>query len=183
MEKRETIHIVSSDPASVSLHGLYQQADIVALVTILSGDVEHYSDAVYKASVVRAFKGVRDHEVIYFGPFTSYAVGSEYVVALRRSPKHLRDLAAQASDSALPYDGEATYLQIMYEGYSVMAVEYTCLFPSCDWGVEISEDQVTLPKRLRRVRTRCHDGASSVVWVKKDEFLSELAHQGAEGNE
>ena len=164
------------DPAPVGLSTLVQQADVVALVTILSGDTEHYTDTVYKASVVQAFKGTATSDIIYFGPFVSYGVGSEYVVALRRSDKRLRSLSRKGADgSAPPYDENASYLGIMLLGYSVMDVEYTCALPSCDYAVDVIYSQVTLPAHLSMTPNPGANGAGDHGWVRKRDFLAELS--------
>jgi len=176
-EKVEKVLVVSRDPATVSLGNLFREADVVALITVLAGDAENYANVVYKASVVQAFKGAHEHDVIYFGPFRSYSIGSEYVVALKATSKTLGDLGTQASGSVVPFRPEAPYLRVMYEGYSVMAVSYTCQIPACDWAIEVSDEQVLLPNRLATVPSGCHNGASSFVWVRKRDFLSELSRQ------
>jgi len=173
---KELVTAISRDPAQVTLAQLVQQADVVALITILSGDTENYLDVVYKASVIQAFKGTADAQLIYFGPFRSYGVGSEYVVALKRTDKRLADLAKNADGSSrVPFDGAAPYLRIMYEGYSVMSVEYTCALPSCDYAVDIAYSQVTLPADVSMTPNPDHSGASDHGWVRKREFLAALS--------
>ena len=90
---KEVVSIEIREPATVSLQDLIRQADVVALVNINSGDAEHYGDVVYKATVTQAIKGVTDSQVVYFGPFLGYRVGSQYIVALRRTTQRVGDLA------------------------------------------------------------------------------------------
>ena len=68
---------------------LYAEADVVALVKVLSGDTESFEDTVYKASILTTYKG-NVQSILYFGPYISYGVGSEYLVFLKTSSKQLR---------------------------------------------------------------------------------------------
>jgi len=176
-EKVETVIVTTSEPATVGLRQLFKEADVVALITVLAGDAEKYSDVVYKASVDQAFKGAREHDIIYFGPYKSYSIGTEYIVALKRTSRLLGDLGSKADRQAGPFRPDAPYLRVMYQGYSVMEISYTCVIPSCDWAVEVADEQVMLPQRLATVPSVCHNGASSFVWVRKADFLAELSRQ------
>lgn len=186
-----TVHVV--DPATVSLHQLFQQADVVALVRIINGDGEHYSidpygdgepivASIYEAKVLQGFKGANAGAVLFFGPYVGYGIGSEYVVALRRSGKQLRELLSSGVADRSRLADNAPYCEIMYEGYSVMAVSYTCEIPSCDEAIEVSDEQVTLPSRLSRYPTECTTHARHFVWVRKAAFLRELAREQRRGD-
>jgi hypothetical protein len=48
----------------------FKQADIVALVKVISGNTETYDIAVNKAEVLKNFKGAAAGETIYFGAKT-----------------------------------------------------------------------------------------------------------------
>jgi hypothetical protein len=48
----------------------FKQADIVALVKVISGNTETYNVAVNKAEVLKNFKGAAAGETIYFGAKT-----------------------------------------------------------------------------------------------------------------
>jgi hypothetical protein len=78
-------NIEISEPGTVAITELFKQADVVAVVEILSGDSEGYDVTVYKAKVLTAFKGVAAGEQLFFGPFVGYEVGGEYVAFLRRA--------------------------------------------------------------------------------------------------
>jgi len=41
----------------IRLEDLFQMADTVALVKVLSGDTQNYPKVIYKAEVVKSFKG------------------------------------------------------------------------------------------------------------------------------
>ncbi len=76
-----------SEPAPVKVEELLKQADLVAIVRILSGDTEHYPRAVYKAEVLQPFKGVEKGAIFYFGPFIGYGLGEEFLVFLHHSER------------------------------------------------------------------------------------------------
>jgi hypothetical protein len=165
-----------SEPATVAITELFKQADVVAVVQILSGDSENYETAVYKAKVLTAFKGTEVGQQLFFGPFIGYEVGGEYVAFLRR---------AKVGAKVQPRDGptmtygplEAFHL-IMYQGYSIMPLRYECAFDgkdpaqSCDYGVRVNTDQVKLPPAVRTFpRTSKDDFVDANRWVRKDVFL------------
>jgi hypothetical protein len=163
-----------SDPAAVKIEDLYKQADIVAVVHILSGDSEHYSDAVYKAEVRTAFKGTRNGERIYFGPFVRYAVGGEYVAFLRRSQNGIRPLD-NVENTGLSYGRVDVLYRVMYQGYSMMPAEYVCVFDGkeirsqCGNGIKINTFQVILPEGVRTYPLEVDDEPSNdKKWVRRD---------------
>jgi hypothetical protein len=53
---QQSKELAISEPGVYELSDLFKQADTVALVSIVSGDTESYSTAVYKAEVVTSFK-------------------------------------------------------------------------------------------------------------------------------
>ena len=57
------------EPGVIKLANLFKMADAVALVKVVSGDTENYDTAVYKAEVVKSFKGAEVGEAVYFGPY------------------------------------------------------------------------------------------------------------------
>lgn len=165
-----------SEPATVAIKDLFKQADVVAVVQILSGDSENYESAVYKSKVLTAFKGTDVGQQLFFGPFIGYEIGGEYVAFLKR---------AKVAPKVQPRDGpimaygplEAFHL-IMYQGYSIMPLRYECAFDgkdpaqTCDYGVRVNTDQVKLPPAVRTFpRTGNDDLAASNRWVRKDVFL------------
>lgn len=128
-QRNKTETITTSDPASVTLAALFAQADVVAFVEIRSGDAESYDVAVYKARVLNGYKGAKEKDVIYFTPFISYGLGSEYLVFLKKTGKRLHDIIPKENRrKRLPYDAKQAFHRIMYEGYSVMAISFECVF-------------------------------------------------------
>ncbi|MGH9710057.1 MAG: hypothetical protein ACRD37_05890, partial [Candidatus Acidiferrales bacterium] len=71
--------VTLSEPATIKIQNLLKQADLVAVVRIRSGDTEQYPTAVYKAEVLKSFKGTEVGAKIFFGPYASYGLGSEYL--------------------------------------------------------------------------------------------------------
>ena len=171
---QQTVEI--SEPATVSLADLFKQADVVAVVHILSGDSENYETAVYKAKILTVFKGTEVGQQLFFGPFIGYEVGGEYVAFLRRAkvgPK------VQAHDGpTMTYGPLEAFHLIMYQGYSIMPLRYECAFDgkvpdqSCDYGVRVNTNQVKLPPAIQTFpRTSKDDFVDANRWVRKDVFL------------
>lgn len=76
----QTIATTIEEPGTIDLESLFQRADSVALANIISGDTEAYDVPIYKAKIVRSFKGGQDG-TIYFGPYLGKRLGSDYVSA------------------------------------------------------------------------------------------------------
>lgn len=168
--------VTISEPASVSIETLFTQADLVAFVQIRSGDAENYKAALYKATVLKAYKGAHKADTIYFTPFISYGLGSEYLVFLKNDNKHIGDIIGDSVDrTRLPYDPTLSILRIMYEGYSVMRVSYECVFDGpisegCDDAVKFNVDQVTLPRKVKAVPTRVNGNSDANKYIRKKEL-------------
>ncbi len=65
----QTQTLTIAEPGIYRIGDLFKAADIVAVVGILSGDVENYECAVYRGRVVQSFKGVTPGAIVYFGPY------------------------------------------------------------------------------------------------------------------
>jgi len=164
--------------APVKLRDLFTQADTVAIVRILSGDSENYDVTVYKAEVLLAFKGASQSEKVYFGPYTSFGIGEEYVVFLKKSEKGLEP---KEKSPGLNYGPIKRFLRIMYGGFSVMPVEYACVFDGkeireqCDYGVKLNPKQVVLPKDIRTFPAGAPTSVTNYnQWVRKDALVALL---------
>ena len=163
---------------SVKVDELFKEADLVATVRILSGDSEHYDVTVYKAQVVKAYKGASNRETIYFGPYVSYGIGNEYVVFLSKSGKHI----APKKESSGPNCGKIpSFFEAMYAGFGVMPIKYVCLFEGeeparqCDDAVKVNPEQIGLPHGIRTYPAGDADATTNYSkWVRKDAFLSLL---------
>lgn len=172
-QQTKTVTVIISDPSSVSLESLFSQADLVAFVEIRSGDAENYNHTLYKAAVLKSYKGSKEREVIYFAPFIGYAVGTEYLVFLRKTDKRIGDVIDEnAKNKTLPYDATQNFYQIMYDGYSVMPVSFECIFekPShqtCQYAVKFNINQVILPKKLKTFPEEKNDEVLDAKYVKR----------------
>jgi hypothetical protein len=163
--------------ASVKLHDLFKQADLVAVVRIVSGDTEHYPTTVYKATIETPFKGATKGDMIFFGPFVGLGVGHEYVAFLRKSS----EIRPNNGSSGLNYGIIPTPYEIMYDGYSILNVDYACVFDGqgipqqCDYGVKLNPEQVVLP---RNIKTFPPGDAGAIPnhkkWVRRELLLDEL---------
>lgn len=175
-EQKTTI----SEPAPVKAEALMEQADLVASVRILSGDTEHYPQAIYKAEVLEPFKGVRKGAIIYFGPFVGYGLGEELIVFLHHS-EHGIEPKPPATSSGLNYGPISSFYLVMYEGYSALRVKYDCVFDGkeiaqqCDYGVSVNTHQVVLPKSVKTYPSSATGSFSEdTKWVRKTAFIEYL---------
>lgn len=177
-QQNKIVTSTTSDPASVTLAALFAQADVVAFVEIRSGDAENYNVAIYKARVLKAYKGANDKEIIYFTPFISYGLGSEYLVFLKKSGHRIEDLVPKENErKLLPYEPKHAFYQIMYAGYSVLPVSFECVFgkpahENCGYAVKVNIKQVKLPTQLKAFPQT--DEESDVRHVKRGEIESLL---------
>lgn len=174
--------VTTSDPAPVSLNALFAQADIVAFVRIHSGDAESYKQALYKAEVLIAYKGVKEKEIVYFAPFIGYGVGEEYLVFLKKTDKRIGEqIDESVKPNRSPYDPTQNYYRIMYDGYSVMPISYECFFDGkdsdkCDYGVKFNTYQVELPATLKTFPKDVGEFSPDKKWVRRKAVKAALAN-------
>ena len=167
--------VTITEPGVYKLDELFKAADVVAVVKVLSGDMENYGKAVYKGEVVQSFKGMATGQTVYFGPFIGERLGWEYVLFLRNSPKPvIPKTAANASY------GVVLYSEIFDEGYSSMQTSYECVFDGkeiaqqCDYAVRVCTDYIKLPKAVSAFPPEENDPPFGCRWVRKTTFLSLL---------
>ena len=167
--------VTISEPGIYDLAGLFERADIVALVKVVSGDTESYGVAVYKAEVVNNFKGTSVGATIYFEPSTRERLGWESVVFLRSVPTVITPKAG----SGLSY-GTVHYAKVFNQGYSSMESYYACVFDGeeiaqkCDYGVRVCTDYIKLPKSVPAFPPEDNDPPFGCRWVRKTLFMSLL---------
>lgn len=141
------VTVTISEPSTGTLANYWQKADVVAVVTTLAGDADSYESAVYKAKVVRPFKGVKEGEVLYFGPFVGTEIGTDYLLFLTRAKEALAPEAGKPSSF-----GVVPLLRVMNQGYGSMKTSYECDLAdrseqnSCDYVFRVCTDYVALPK-------------------------------------
>lgn len=172
--------ITISEPATVKIQVLLKEADAVAVIQILSGDTEQYPTAVYKAEVLKSFKGTKDRATIFFGPYITYSLGGQYLVFLHRAEKGIEPKAA-ASTPGLRYGRIDVFYRVMYQGYGSMPIRYACVFDGknvsqqCDYGIKVNTYQVALPRKVRTFPSRTSDiSHSNDRWVRKTVLISLL---------
>jgi len=167
--------VTISEPGVYPLAGLFQHADIVVVAKVLSGDTENYAVPVYKAEVVKSFKGASVGETIYFGPYVGERLGWEYILFLRNSPDPIVPKVANTASY-----GRVHFTKVFNEGYSSMETSYQCIFDGqdvshkCDYGVRVCTDYIKLPKNTRAFPPVGEDTPFGCRWVRKTSFLSLL---------
>lgn len=164
------------------LKKLFDEADLVAFIKIVSGDTENYEDTIYKSSVIAAYKGTDIGKTVFFGPYVSYGIGSEYLIFLKKSGKVIGEISTKGKESrTVVYDDSFEYFRVMYGGYSILPVSYECAFGpvselgSCAYAV--SMETVILPKTLKSFPEETLGEKSSAAFVQKttiEAFLNTL---------
>jgi hypothetical protein len=159
--------VTITEPARYNIAHLFEKADVVASVRIVSGDIESYNMAIYKAEVIHGFKGASSGQILYFGPFQGSELGSEYVVFLR----NVQEPAIPKASPNAAY-GTVRYREVFDQGYGSMLTSYECVFEGkdvaqqCDYGVRVCTDYIVLPKQIllfpQRSKKR-HSGAGGCV--------------------
>ncbi len=163
------------EPGVIKLADLFKMAHTVALVKVVSGDTENYTTAVYKAEVVRSFKGAAVGETVYFGPYVGVRLGWEYILFLHSLAKPL----PSKTTSNASY-GTVHYSEVFNEGYSSMESSYECVFDGreiaeqCDYGVRVCTDYIVLPKSLPTFPPMTEETPFGCRWVRKEAFISVL---------
>ena len=167
--------VTISEPGLYKIGDLFKEADVVAVVKVLSGDTESYEHAVYKGEVIKSFKGVQNGMIVYFGPFVGEKLGWEYVLFLRNAAKPIVPKTATSASY-----GTIRYSEIFNQGYSSMESSYGCVFDGeevsqkCDYGVRVCTDYIKLPQSISAFPPEGNDPPFGCRWVRKTAFLSLL---------
>ncbi len=178
--KEVTVNL--SEPAAVSISKLASQSDALAFIEIISGDAEHFEKVLYKSKVLISIKGIKQSKQIYFGPYIGYGVGSEYIAFLRKSKKTVGEVRLdRAKKISLDFDDSEPVYEIMYGGYSIMPINYVCIFDGknlsdqCDYGVLFNSYQILIPPTLRPFPLKGRDPANpDNKWIRKNSFQKYL---------
>jgi len=167
------------------LEKLYEEADLVAFVKIVSGDTENFEDTVYKSTVLTAYKGTHARNTIFFGPYFSYGIGSDYLVFLKKAGKTIGKISTKDKEArTVLYDESSEYFRVMYGGYSILPVSYECALgpasgsDSCEYA--INAESIILPKTIRSFPKEYGDKTEAKPFVRKrntEELLSKLSKQ------
>jgi hypothetical protein len=167
--------INASDPGHIALKKLFDKADTVALVEVLSGDNESYRIPLYKARVVKSYKGAPSGATIYFGPYIGIRIGVQYFVFLNQAPTPIVPTSKRLSAY-----GPVPYWEIAQEGYGSMMSSFECVFDTksetdqCDYGVRVCTDYVTLPHGTPVFPSMKVATMFGCRWTRKREFLTLL---------
>jgi hypothetical protein len=167
-----------TEPGIYEISDLFKKSDAVVLAKVVAGDTESYDVAIYKAQVIKSFKGAADSGTIYFGPFIGEKLGWEYVLFLRNVIKPVAPKTASGGY------GTVHYAEVFNEGYSSMMNSYECVFDGkeisaqCDSGVRVCTDYVKLPKTMRTFPPKTQDTPFGCRWVRKSAFMSLLKKLG-----
>lgn len=168
------------EPGIYGLEDLFKQADTVALVKVVAGDMDSYDVPIYKAEVVESFKGAPAAKTIFFGPYVGEKLGWEYILFLRSSPKTLTPKATSNSSF-----GSIQYSEIFNEGYTSMETSYECVFDGkdigqrCDYGVRVCTDYIKLSKSTPTFPPMSKEPPFGCRWVRKTAFISLLNALGS----
>jgi len=171
--------VAVTEPSVTNLASLFKQADTVALVKVVSGDAENYRITVYKAEVLKSFKGAVADETIYFGPHVGERIGWEYILFLHNVTQPL----APKTTSSVSF-GTVHYSEVFNEGYSSMMTSYECVFEGkttveqCDDGVRVCTDYIVLPKSTPTFPPMTENTSFGCRWVREKVFLSLLGTLG-----
>ena len=167
--------VTVTEPGIFTLESLFRAADTVALVKVVSGDTQSYPIAIYKADVVKSFKGAATGQSIYFGPYLGLRLGWEYVLFLRNIAKPLTPNPTSGVNF-----GTISYSEVFNEGYSSMETSYSCVFDGkdtserCDYAVRVCTDYIKLPKSLRTFPPMAEETPFGCRSVRKEAFLAAL---------
>ena len=179
---QQSKEVTISEPGVYELSGLFKQADTVALVRIVSGDMETYSTSVYKAEVVKSFKGAAAGETVYFGPYVGERLGWEYILFLRKVSEPIKPKTTTNAGY-----GTIRYAEVFNEDYSSMETSYQCIFDGpdtsqkCDYGVRVCTNYIKLPSTTPTFSSVAEETPFGCRAVRKTAFISLLEALGKPG--
>lgn len=174
---QQAMQVTQTEPGVIRLVNLFEKADTVALVKVSSGDTENYATPVYKAEVIKSFKGMAAGETVFFGPYVGVRLGWEYILFLRRAAKPIKPKTTSNRNY-----GTISYFEVFNEGYTSMEISYKCIFDGkeiaehCDDGVRVCTDYIVLPMSLRTFPPLTEETPFGCRWVRKNAFISELGN-------
>lgn len=167
--------VTITEPGSATLDSYVKKADIVVLVKVVAGDSEAYDVPIYKAQVLKSFKGSAVGQTIFFGRFVGTRLGWEYLLFLRNVPDQI-----SPKSSTSPSFGVVKYSEVFNEGYSSMETSYECIFggeKECDYGIRVCTDYVILPANTPASPPLTETTDFGCRWVRKNIILDLLAKQ------
>src|SRR5262249_21400369 len=157
----------------------FKEADFVGVIEIKAGDSENYEKCIYKANIIKSYKGNVIGKFIYLGPYIGLSIGNQYLAFLKNTNKSLNNFILEKdSEKPLPFNGLEIYYNIMYGGYSILPINYICVFDGkeikdqCDYGIKINTYQVKLPGKLNTFPVSIIENSNAdTKWIRRDQLL------------
>ena len=161
--------LAAADSVSADLAKLPTEADIVALVEIVSGELVFDAQGVacgasYRVRVERALKGTIDGELVTFGRYGGYGIGKSYFAFLktksRRAPPPLQYTFSSPYSVRPECLAVTPPLEAMSEGLGLIAVEPGNLVKYRP-AVSLSSGPYLIPEAIKATRKpggQVHDG-------------------------
>lgn len=174
----------------IALDQLFRDADVVASVQVVSGELlgvgEASCGAKYSALVLDGFKGVTAGTTIEFGNYFGYEIGNQYILFLVRPG---RTHEPMMSTNSMHLNARAEHLKrcgqkllrntVMHSGNGALKIHWVAELKYKD-GVAIPTRYVTLPAGLSTVPAKVTETNefSGEVWVALPEFSKVLRELG-----
>lgn len=170
----------------IKMEVLFKMADVVALVEIKQGETIDYDGgscgAVYKASVIEGFKGVKKEQLIHFGPYHGYKIGYKYLLFLNNPGKVFEPISSTnyRSEAArqkhlLKCKNKLKGLRIMHSGKGAIKIDYTEKYKYKDAAIipqRYVSFPITLPKKTVD-EVRCNKW-EECYWVPVERLIKYL---------
>jgi hypothetical protein len=159
----------AADSMSADLAKLPTEADIVALVEIVSGELVFDAQgmacgASYRARVERALKGTINGALVTFGRYGGYGIGKNYFAFLktksRKAPPSLQYTFSSPYSVRPECLAVTPSLEVMSEGLGLIAVEPGNLVKYRP-AVSLSSSPYLIPETIKSTRKpggQVHDG-------------------------
>lgn len=175
--------------SQVNIFKLYQQADIVALVRIESGEIIEGIDfscgTKYKGKVIRPLKNTKINQIIEFGYYMGSGIGGQYIVFLNKKQNVYNPInSTNSSSENFQYQfnkvcnpKHPNYI-VMHHGVGSQKLEYHGDTKS-DYAFLIPTKYLELPKGTKLIEPEESDCNiwEECKWVDKETVLKMLIKQ------
>jgi len=173
----------STTVPQIRITKLYQQADVVAIVRIESGETINGTNfpcgAKYQGKVINSLKNSKVNQLIEFGYYFGHGIGNEYIVFLNKKHNVYSPLASTNSglmDSQAQFDRECyskhPELVVMHSGFGMRELQYHGESKS-NYAFLIPTNYLSLPKDTEYTepkKSEC-DTFDECKWVDKEAML------------
>ena len=173
----------------VTILTLYDQADVVAIVNIESGEIiegkEFPCGAKYRSKVIEPLKNTKVDQYLEFGYFIGQGIGNKYLVFLTKKPNIYAPVISTNSYSAFSksyFDRQCKSkhpdYEIMHHGYGIQEMEFPSEANYKD-AFLISTEYLKLPSSTKTIspeREICNLW-ERCMWVTKESILEILPRQ------